>query len=266
MNYWKQSEKNVYVAAHRGWSEKYPENTMIAFEEAVKLGVDQLETDIRLTKDNELVLIHDGAVDRTTDGTGKVCDMTLAELRALDAGSWKGEQFKGCRIPTLMEFLEFLQNCPEMTIDFEIKDLIPDWGEEAAFAAVDRILSLLDQYGMTERCVINTWSGKTHEYIHGKYGDKYKLHLYYPFFHQGPCTEDLYEYGYCVCMFGNPGYIASPAEFDEMKQRYGIQTWAGAGVKNAEGVDAAIACGAQLITCNNPEVILKLLRERGVHA
>ena len=265
MNCWTQSEKNIYVAAHRGWSEKYPENTMIAFEEAVKLGVDQLETDIRLTKDNELVLIHDAKVDRTTNGTGNVCEMTLAELRSLDAGSWKGEEFCGCRIPTLLEFLEFLQQYPEMTVDFEIKDIFPDWGEEITLATVDRILNLLDEYHMTQRCVINTWSGRMHEYIHGKYGDKYKLHVYYPQHCLGECTQDPYEYAYCVCMFGNPGYIASKEEFAAMKKKYGIQTWAGAGVKNAEGVDTVIANGAELITCNNPDVILKLLREREYH-
>ena len=81
MNFWKQSIENIYVAAHRGWSEEYPEKTMLAFPGAVKLGVDQIETDIRLTKDNELVLIHDPKVDRTTNGTGNVCDMTLAELK-----------------------------------------------------------------------------------------------------------------------------------------------------------------------------------------
>ncbi|MBQ7839393.1 MAG: hypothetical protein IJ390_02765 [Lachnospiraceae bacterium] len=265
MNYWTQSPQNIYVAAHRGWSEKYPENTMVAFQEAVKLGVDQLETDIRLTKDNELVLIHDGKVDRTTNGTGNVCDMTLAELQNLDAGSWKGEQFAGFKIPTLMEFLEFLQQYPKMTVDFEIKDIFPDWGDEITLATVDRILGLLDEYHMTERCVINTWSGRMHEYIHAKYGNKYKLHLYYPVHLMGPCTADPYEYGYCVCMFGTPGYIASKPEFDEMKQKYGIQTWAGAGVADAVGVDAAIERGAELITCNNPDVILGLLRERGYH-
>ena len=169
MNYWKQSTDNIYVAAHRGWSEKYPENTMLAFREAIKLGVDQVETDIRLTKDQELVLIHDGKVDRTTNGTGKVCDMTLAELKSLDAGSWKGEEFTGCRIPTLVEFLEMLQEFPEMTVDIEIKNLYQDWSDEITEAACDRILKLLDDYGLTDRCVINTWSGKMHEYIYKKY-------------------------------------------------------------------------------------------------
>ena len=58
MNYWKQSEHYIYVAAHRGWRTKYPENTMEAFQAALELGVDQIETDVRITKDGELVLIH----------------------------------------------------------------------------------------------------------------------------------------------------------------------------------------------------------------
>ena len=81
MGYWTQSSKNIYVAAHRGWKSKYPENTMEAFKAALTLDVDQLETDVRITRDGELVLIHDATVDRTTNGSGKVCELTLAELK-----------------------------------------------------------------------------------------------------------------------------------------------------------------------------------------
>lgn len=90
MNYWTQSSKNIYVAAHRGFCAKFPENTMLAFKEALKLDVDQIETDVRITKDNELVLIHDATLDRTTNGSGRVCDYTLEVLKQLDAG--RGEQ------------------------------------------------------------------------------------------------------------------------------------------------------------------------------
>ena len=83
MNYWSQSTDNIYVAAHRGWSSKYPENTMIAFEKAIELNVDQLEIDIRVSKYNELVIIHDQTVDRTTNGTGKVNEYTLEEILRL---------------------------------------------------------------------------------------------------------------------------------------------------------------------------------------
>ena len=82
-NYWTQSNQNIFVAAHRGWSEAYPENSMIAFQKAVELGVDQIEMDIRVTKDGELVVFHDLTVDRVSNGTGKVADFTLAELKQL---------------------------------------------------------------------------------------------------------------------------------------------------------------------------------------
>ena len=80
MNFWAESNDNIYVASHRGWSEKYPENTMEAFRAAIDIGIDQIETDIRVTKDGKLVLIHDATVDRTTNGTGLVEEKTLDEL------------------------------------------------------------------------------------------------------------------------------------------------------------------------------------------
>ena len=111
MNYWTQSKDNIYVAAHRGWSTVYPENTLLAFKKAIEIGVDQIETDVRITRDGELVCIHDATVDRTTNGTGKVCDKLLSELKTLDAGSWKGAEFAGERIPTFIEFLD--ENDPQ---------------------------------------------------------------------------------------------------------------------------------------------------------
>ena len=265
INYWKQSTKNIYVAAHRGWSKKFPENTIEAFRAAIELGCDQLETDIRVTKDGELVLMHDGTVDRTTNGSGKVREMTLKELKALDAGVKKGEEFTGCRIPTFIEFMELVKDLPEMTLDIELKEYPVDGNEEVSYSVCDRVLDIIDRYGYSDRCVINTWSGTLHEYIYKKYGNKYKQHVYYPIRHMGKFEIDPYSYGYCVCMFGEDTYIATKPEFDDMKKKYGIQTWAGAGVKDEEGVKLAIANGAELITCDNPDVILDLLRKRGYH-
>lgn len=267
MNYWTQSERNIFVAAHRGWSSAYPENTMLAFRRALDLNVDQLETDVRCTKDGELVLMHDKDVDRTTDGSGLVKDMTLAEIKALDAGVKKGEAFRGERVPTLREWLELIKDHPTLTIDVELKEYPTEGQEDWAYDVCDRTLAMVDAYGYADRCVINTFSGKLQEYIHRKYGDKYKLHVYYPAFHNRDLSEDTYEYGYCVCMFGNNReFIAERADFDRMKATYGIQTWAGAGVRDEETVDMAIDRGAQLITCNNPDLILDLLRKKGYHA
>lgn len=93
------------VCAHRGDNWSCPENTVPAFRSAVKKGVAMVEFDVVRCFTGELVIMHDDTVDRTTDGTGKVADLTFKELRALDAGVKKGEQFKGTKIPTLEEAL-----------------------------------------------------------------------------------------------------------------------------------------------------------------
>jgi len=96
------------ISAHRGASATHPENTLAAFREAVRLGAHQIEFDVRMTKDGHLVLMHDAAVKRTTNGSGLVSRLTLAEIRALDAGSWKGRQFAGERVPTFEETLAMM--------------------------------------------------------------------------------------------------------------------------------------------------------------
>ncbi|WP_129544525.1 glycerophosphodiester phosphodiesterase family protein [Serratia sp. 1D1416] len=97
----------VRVAGHRGHSAGAPENTLAAFRKARELGGAGVtcETDLLLTRDGELVLIHDDMVDRTTDGRGLVCDMTYADLSRLDAGSWFSAEFAGEKIPQLKDAL-----------------------------------------------------------------------------------------------------------------------------------------------------------------
>lgn len=98
--------RKPYVLAHRGASAYAPENTAAAFERAVGLRTDGIETDVRASKDGRLVLFHDERVDRVTDGEGRVADLTLAELRALDAGSTFNPRFANARIATLDELLD----------------------------------------------------------------------------------------------------------------------------------------------------------------
>ena len=88
-------KNKIPVAAHRGNSKYFPENTLSAFRSAIELNVDMVETDLHMTADGVLILMHDHLVDRTTNGTGLIREKTLAEMRALDAGSWKGEEFAG---------------------------------------------------------------------------------------------------------------------------------------------------------------------------
>ncbi|MEC9094502.1 MAG: glycerophosphodiester phosphodiesterase family protein [Planctomycetota bacterium] len=93
------------ICAHRGASDTHPENTLAALQEAIRLGAQMIEFDVALTRDQQLVLMHDSTVDRTTNGTGEVASLTQAELKKLDAGLWKHARFRGERIPTLDEAL-----------------------------------------------------------------------------------------------------------------------------------------------------------------
>ena len=95
------------IIAHRGYRVVAPENTLPAFEAALAYDIDMLETDVHRTKDGYLVVIHDETVDRTTNGTGLVKELTLAEIKMLDAGSYKQPMMNNVSIPTLEELLIF---------------------------------------------------------------------------------------------------------------------------------------------------------------
>ena len=111
--------KGIEVIAHRGALKHAPENTMPAFAKAIELGADRIELDVRQTKDGEMIVIHDPTVNRTTNGRGTVQDLTLAEIKKLDAGSWFDDQFRGQKVPTLREALKFIDKRTAIEIDFK---------------------------------------------------------------------------------------------------------------------------------------------------
>ena len=109
----------TYCCAHRGAPNTHPENTIAAFVEAIELGVDMIEFDVRVTADGYAVLMHDATVDRTTNGTGAVEELTLAEIKQLDAGSWKDVKFAGTEVPSFAETLEVMP--PDILLNIELK-------------------------------------------------------------------------------------------------------------------------------------------------
>ncbi|TGE32181.1 glycerophosphodiester phosphodiesterase [Desulfosporosinus sp. Sb-LF] len=138
--------------AHRGASGYFPENTMLAFVKAVEMGCDGIETDVQMTRDGVLVLIHDERVDRTTNGSGLVKDYTYAELCRLDAGLWNGVQFAGAKIPTAVELL-LLARDTGIGLDFEIKNGIIQYeGIE------EKLIELIYCYGWQERVVLSSFN------------------------------------------------------------------------------------------------------------
>ncbi len=258
-------QNKIPVAAHRGNAKYQPENTMASFRAAAALAPDMIETDVHMTRDGQLVLIHDHTVDRTTNGTGLVREMTLEELLKLDAGSWKGEEFAGEKIPTLVEFLDFFRDYPRMLFNIELKDYPSDSGA-FAYRSADDTLAMLKQYGVLDRCVINTWSGELNEYLVAKYGEELRIHAYVPQERmKGVQERFVYNYAYCVCVFGTPAEpVADKRIFDYAKE-HGVEPWAYFKEDSEEILDAALEAGAVLFTSNDPAYVIQLLRARGLH-
>lgn len=135
----------VQIIAHRGYSKVAPENTLSAFQAALSAGVDAVELDVRITKDNQLVIMHDDDVGRTTDGEGPVDELTLEQIRALDAGSWFGPQFKGERVPTLDEALALIKG--QATVVVEIKS-------RSSKRTPELVAESLIRHGMTDQAQV----------------------------------------------------------------------------------------------------------------
>jgi len=143
------SENMTQIFAHRGYSASFAENTMGAFIEAEKAGADGLELDVQLTKDGEIVVIHDEKVDRTTTGSGFVKDFLYKEIRKLNANK-KG--LKKELIPSLTEVLEWLQT-NKLICNIELKNgLIPYDGME------EKVVQLVRNYGLSDRIIISSFN------------------------------------------------------------------------------------------------------------
>jgi len=109
------------ILAHRGDKLHAPENTLPAFEQAIQKGADGVELDVKLTADGHVVVMHDSAVNRTTDGRGHVAALTLDAIRRLDAGKWFNEKFSGVKVPLLEEVFETVGR--DKLINIELKNL-----------------------------------------------------------------------------------------------------------------------------------------------
>ena len=274
----------VKLAAHRGYSAKFPENTMLAMREAVKLDIDMLEIDLHMTRDGEIILMHDHLVDRTSNGSGLIREKTFAEMRALDVGAWKGEKFAGERVPTFREFLDFFKEYPSLEVNVELKDY-PGHSGEFAYESCDKSLALIEEYGITDRVYINCWSGTLLEYVSKKYGSRYRLHGYFPAFLNGQTKnegapvkfgEDFFKKMFCVCLFnlepdenGNARKLEDPVmeagNFEYVKS-LGVEPWVYYKDDGQRDLTLAIERGAVGVTSNDPVISGAILNEIGARA
>ncbi|TVR19580.1 MAG: hypothetical protein EA391_00395 [Balneolaceae bacterium] len=145
----KKSDQEVLIIAHRGAMSDKPENTMEAFKHAVELGADIVEIDLRTSSDGHLFILHDDSLSRTSDGEGIATSFTLAELQALDAGSWFDERYRGLIIPSFKEVLQWAKS-EEVVLLLDLKE----GGREFA----ENVANQVKQYGSEENMVVGVRS------------------------------------------------------------------------------------------------------------
>jgi glycerophosphoryl diester phosphodiesterase len=133
--------RQVVAIAHRGEHLHHPENTLPAYQEAIRVGADFFEVDVRTTADGKLVLSHEGAVGRRTNGRGDIAKMTFAEVRALDAGIKSGPEFAGTRIPTFDEALDLARD--KIGVYVDVKE-----------ASAKDLVTHIEEHGMSDHVVI----------------------------------------------------------------------------------------------------------------
>ncbi len=144
----------VMIIAHRGESGHAPENTLAAFRAAIEAGADMIELDVHLTRDREVVVIHDDVLGRTAGGKGDVAEKSLAELKALDAGSWFDPRFAGEQIPTLAEVLEVARG--RILINIELKKGKKAFPYTMAELA-ERTLAVVEKEGMLAQVLFSSF-------------------------------------------------------------------------------------------------------------
>ncbi len=151
------------IIGHKGASGYAPENTLAAMELALDMGVDMIEIDVHLTKDGEVVVFHDEEVSRTTNGTGKIHEMTLEEVKQLDAGSWFGPEFAGEKVPTLREVINLVHGRADILIDIKSK------GHEFYDGFAEKIVDIIDEKeDNKEWCIVQSYEQEYLEHAYAR--------------------------------------------------------------------------------------------------
>jgi glycerophosphoryl diester phosphodiesterase len=240
--------KRIFAEGHRGYSARYPENTLISFRAAIDLGVDGFEFDVWLSREGEPVVLHDGNCYRTCGVDRHVRDMTLAEIKELDAGYAKkfGDTYlgQGITVPTLREVLELVQDrAPGMALGVEIKE----YTEET----VDKTVSMLKEYGLFENARFYAFDLPTLRRLKEKHGGYV---MGYPDFQMARFEQGGYRVYDAIGL--NMRLVGS--ELFSFYQAKGLPMHLYC-ADTDDQVQDCIKKGASLITANDPVALLRAL-------
>lgn len=235
--------------AHRGFSGKYPENTLLAFSKAIEAGCDGIEMDVQFTKDKELVVIHDEKVDRTCNGTGLVSEYTLEELKKLDASYIYRDQYEKNEIPTLREYFELVKPTNIVT-NIELKTGINQYpGIEQAVA------DMIKEFGLEDRIIISSFN-------------YYSVLRFKEIMPDMPCgfLEESWLLDFCAYTkkygieYIHPEYHMITEEFarESRESGVGLNTWT---VNTREAMEDLARKGVRSIITNYPDLCKEVLAE-----
>jgi len=238
---------SVRVVAHRGGvGLDVPENTLPAIQRAIDIGAQLVEIDIRETRDGHLILMHDTTVDRTTDGSGRVEEMTLEEIKALDAGDWHSDRYKGTEVPTLKEALTLMKGKISPDLDFKDGD-------------VGKLVEVVNSVGV---------AGES--YYHGSIENSRKLNALQPDIFLRPSVSNSVDIHQTVRILWPPlinlNWHAVTEESIRLIHLLGAQAFVNT-LSTADtllNVELAAEAGADYIQTDYPDKVIALLREKGL--
>jgi glycerophosphoryl diester phosphodiesterase len=256
-------ENKPLVFAHQGAENLWPSNTLFAFQHAAEMGVDVLDMDMHMTKDGALVLMHDQTVDRTTDGTGAIRDLTLDEIQHLDAGyRFSADEGKthpyrgqGLTVPTLEELF---QTFPDKRFGIEIKQTEP-------VATAQRFCALIRQYNMQDKVLVSSFRQENMDAFRAECPEvatsatENEVRLFYVFFRLG--LSDLLTPGYNSFQVPEESggiHLLTP-RFVAAAHRRGlaVQPWT---INETEDLKRILALGVDGINTDNPDRLFALLK------
>ena len=247
------------VIAHRGASETWPENTIPAFMAGIDQGADMIETDVHMSADGELVIMHDTTVDRTTDARTlypnrtdrSIAGMNAAQIATLDAGGWKGEEFAGIRVPRLAEVLALVHDTRTgLLLEVKHPELYPAIAE-AIVAALEAVPNYLQRALAAGMLVVQS----------ANWAFVRRFHSLAPEIPVGvigrPCPDELVDFAEWVDQV-NPECLGADPDFLRCVHELGMSSlvWT---VDEAAAMERAIDAGADGIITNAPDRLVEIV-------
>jgi glycerophosphoryl diester phosphodiesterase len=230
----------IEIVCHRGGNEHAPENTYAAAQLCIDWGVDYVEVDLWTSRDGVMYLMHDGMVDRTTDGSGHLMALTSGEIDRLDAGSWFDPQFAGERVPRFDEFLPWIKGKAGLFIDVK-------------FAHPQQLIDLLEATGMKDDCFF--WSGSKEWMALAHILDP-TLALKINVSTVGDVHEAYERYGARIIEV-DPAKLTTPLQ--ACCRQLGIKVMAYQSKKDVAAYRRILEAGADMINLNHADVFLQEL-------